>query len=71
MKDTYGPPSGKRMVLMIDDLNMPAKDLFGESGWIRVDLTISTGGLGGKDDMHSCELTSSGAATQKWRASAP
>jgi len=29
MKDTYGPPSGKRMVLMIDDLNMPSKDLFG------------------------------------------
>jgi dynein heavy chain len=24
-----GPPMGKRMVLLIDDLNMPAKDLFG------------------------------------------
>lgn len=29
MKDVYGPPMGKRMVLLIDDLNMPAKDLFG------------------------------------------
>ena len=29
MKDTFGPPMGKRMVLLIDDLNMPAKDLFG------------------------------------------
>lgn len=29
MKDVFGPPGGKRMVLLIDDLNMPAKDTFG------------------------------------------
>lgn len=45
MKDTYGPPSGKRAVLMIGDLSMRAKHLFGESARIRSELTISTGDL--------------------------
>jgi dynein heavy chain len=29
MKDVYGPPMGKRMILLLDDVNMPARDLFG------------------------------------------
>jgi dynein heavy chain len=28
-KDSYGPASGKRLVVLIDDLNMPSKDKYG------------------------------------------
>lgn len=28
-KDVFGPPNGKHLVLMIDDLNMPSKDKYG------------------------------------------
>ena len=29
MKDVFGPPNGKRLVILIDDLNMPSKDKYG------------------------------------------
>ena len=28
-KDSYGPPAGKRLILLFDDLNMPKVDLYG------------------------------------------
>ena len=28
-KDTYGPATGKRLILFFDDLNMPRVDLYG------------------------------------------
>jgi dynein heavy chain len=28
-KDTYGPPAGRNMITMVDDMNMPQKDKFG------------------------------------------
>jgi len=29
MKDVYGPPLGRRLVMFIDDMNMPAVDTYG------------------------------------------
>ncbi len=28
-KDTYGPPMGKRLMIFLDDLNMPRMDQYG------------------------------------------
>ncbi|KAI9009714.1 dynein heavy chain and region D6 of dynein motor-domain-containing protein [Gaertneriomyces semiglobifer] len=45
-KDTYGPTAGKRMLVFIDDLNMPAKDTYGTQQPIALlKLLIERGGL--------------------------
>ena len=45
-KDTYGPAGGKRLVLFIDDLNMPSKDTYGTQQPIALlKLLIERGGL--------------------------
>jgi len=28
-KDLIGPPAGKKMIIFIDDINLPAHDLYG------------------------------------------
>ncbi|KAJ3055760.1 Dynein heavy chain 10, axonemal [Rhizophlyctis rosea] len=45
-KDTYGPAGGKRLIVFIDDLNMPAKDTYGTQQPIALlKLLIERGGL--------------------------
>ncbi|TPX63919.1 hypothetical protein SpCBS45565_g06282 [Spizellomyces sp. 'palustris'] len=45
-KDTYGPAAGKRMIVFIDDLNMPAKDTYGTQQPIALlKLLIERGGI--------------------------
>ncbi|KAJ3039942.1 Dynein heavy chain 10, axonemal [Rhizophlyctis rosea] len=44
-KDTYGPAGGKRLVVFIDDLNMPSKDTYGTQQPIaQLKLLIERGG---------------------------
>ncbi|KAJ2996626.1 Dynein heavy chain 10, axonemal [Globomyces sp. JEL0801] len=45
-KDTYGPSSGKKLLVFIDDLNMPSKDTYGTQQPIALlKLLIEKGGL--------------------------
>ncbi|KAJ3299892.1 Dynein heavy chain 10, axonemal [Borealophlyctis nickersoniae] len=45
-KDTYGPGGGKRLLVFIDDLNMPSKDTYGTQQPIALlKLLIERGGL--------------------------
>ncbi|KAI8922930.1 hypothetical protein BC831DRAFT_55734 [Entophlyctis helioformis] len=45
-KDTYGPAAGKRLIVFIDDLNMPSKDTYGTQQPIALlKLLIERGGL--------------------------
>ncbi len=45
-KDTYGPTAGKRLVVFIDDLNMPQKDKYGTQQPIALlKLLIERGGI--------------------------
>ncbi|KAJ3091389.1 Dynein heavy chain 10, axonemal [Quaeritorhiza haematococci] len=45
-KDTYGPAAGKKLVVFIDDLNMPSKDTYGTQQPIALlKLLIEKGGL--------------------------
>ncbi|KAI8916282.1 dynein heavy chain and region D6 of dynein motor-domain-containing protein [Gorgonomyces haynaldii] len=45
-KDTYGPPGGKRLIVFVDDLNMPSKDTYGTQQPIALlKLLIERGGL--------------------------
>jgi dynein heavy chain len=45
-KDTYGPTGGKRLLVFVDDLNMPAKDTYGTQQPIALlKLLIEKGGL--------------------------
>eukprot|EP00898_Chlorokybus_atmophyticus_P006649 jgi/Chlat1/6986/Chrsp56S00523 len=45
-KDTYGPPMGKRMIMFVDDLNMPKVDTYGTQQPIALlKLLLERGGL--------------------------
>ena len=45
-KDTFGPPAGKRMVIYVDDLNMPKVDLYGTQQPIALlKLLLAEGGF--------------------------
>lgn len=45
-KDTYGPTGGKRLLVFIDDLNMPSKDIYGTQQPIALlKLLLEKGGL--------------------------
>ncbi|KAJ3336288.1 Dynein heavy chain 10, axonemal, partial [Gonapodya sp. JEL0774] len=45
-KDTYGPAAGKRLIVFVDDLNMPTKDKYGTMQPIALlKLLIERGGL--------------------------
>ncbi|KAH6585240.1 hypothetical protein BASA61_006968 [Batrachochytrium salamandrivorans] len=45
-KDTYGPAAGKRLLVFIDDLNMPSKDIYGtQQPLALLKLLIERGGL--------------------------
>jgi dynein heavy chain len=45
-KDTYGPAAGKRLVVFVDDVNMPSKDTYGTQQPIALlKLLIERGGL--------------------------
>eukprot|EP00741_Cyanophora_paradoxa_P015322 tig00000194_g14791.t1 len=45
-KDSYGPPSGKRMIVFIDDLNMPLVDTYGTQQPIALlKLLLERGGM--------------------------
>lgn len=45
-KDTYGPANGKRLIIFVDDLNMPSKDTYGTQQPIAMlKLLIERGGI--------------------------
>ncbi|EGF80533.1 hypothetical protein BATDEDRAFT_25191 [Batrachochytrium dendrobatidis JAM81] len=45
-KDTYGPAAGKRLLVFIDDINMPSKDIYGTQQPIALlKLFLERGGL--------------------------
>lgn len=45
-KDTYGPPPGKKLVVFIDDLNMPKVDTYGTQQPIALlKLLLEKGGM--------------------------
>ncbi|KAJ3114591.1 Dynein heavy chain 10, axonemal [Phlyctochytrium bullatum] len=45
-KDTYGPAAGKRLIVFVDDLNMPSKDTYGTQQPIALlKLLLERGGL--------------------------
>ena len=46
LKDVYGPPLGRQMILFIDDLNMPKVDTYGTQQPIAfLKLLIERGGF--------------------------
>ncbi|KAF4707651.1 hypothetical protein FOZ63_029670, partial [Perkinsus olseni] len=53
-KDTYGPPTGKLCVVMVDDLNMPAKEAYGAQPPIEIlrQLVDQGGWFDRKDSTH-------------------
>ena len=48
-KDTYGPPAGRRLIMFIDDMNMPQVDTYGTQQPIALlKLFIEKGGMYGR-----------------------
>eukprot|EP01028_Stygiella_incarcerata_P003072 TRINITY_DN1583_c0_g3_i1.p1 TRINITY_DN1583_c0_g3~~TRINITY_DN1583_c0_g3_i1.p1 ORF type:complete len:4602 (-),score=1271.77 TRINITY_DN1583_c0_g3_i1:125-13930(-) len=51
-KDTYGPPVGKRLLVFVDDLNMPTVDKYGTQQPIALlKLLIGNGGMYDRKDL--------------------
>ena len=57
-KDTFGPPPGKRLVVFMDDMNMPQVDTYGTQQPIALmKLLLERGGIYDRHDFHFSDLS--------------